>query len=109
MECEDRFIAFMRKFVTRDILNDIEYSDKVEDSKIEMRYAFKRLKMMFRWVLLPRNHPLFLLDPEETHFRRPFKEEEWRSLGIRMSLGWYHCGFSPFEPNVLIFKRNKVL
>ncbi|EKX74389.1 hypothetical protein BEWA_044320 [Theileria equi strain WA] len=96
MEHEDALVEFMRNFVTREISNDIEYSDKVEDGKIEMR-----------WVLLPRNHPLFLLDPLESNLKRIFREEEWRSLGIKMSLGWHHCGFSPFEPNILIFQRKR--
>lgn len=34
-------------------------------------------------------------------------EEEWRGLGIEMSLGWIHYAFHTPEPQILLFRRPK--
>ncbi|KAI8616585.1 cyclin-dependent kinase regulatory subunit-domain-containing protein [Chytriomyces sp. MP71] len=34
-------------------------------------------------------------------------EQEWRSLGVKQSPGWYHYMLHAPEPHILLFKRDK--
>lgn len=74
------------------VVGRIDHSVKFVDDAFE-----------FRYVLLPRCHPI--LDMAE-HFRsRPLLEHEWRALGIKQTRGWEHFGYSPHESNALLFRR----
>lgn len=78
------------------ILHRIDHSKKFQDAVFE-----------YRFVALPRGHPLFTLDAESLSVlrQRLLTEAEWRSLGIRQTRGWKHVGYSPHESNVLLFQR----
>lgn len=103
-----QFIDFMNKASTCIHSQDIEYSTRIHDGTSEMRYSISVIfcNYKYRWVSLPQSHPLFLFDPSERFRIGRLAQLEWRSLGIQMSKGWEHVGFSPFEFNVLVFKRD---
>jgi cyclin-dependent kinase regulatory subunit CKS1 len=71
---------------------EVEYSERYEDSLYEYRH-----------VILPK-----LL--AETMYRmslgkRLLTEQEWRSLGVRQSLGWQHYEIHRPELHILLFRR----
>lgn len=68
--------------------DDIEYSEKYADETFEYRH-----------VLLPR-----AVYKQMPHNRLLF-EDEWRSLGVQQSRGWYHYEIHAPEPFILLFRR----
>ncbi|KAJ3734062.1 cyclin-dependent kinase regulatory subunit [Lentinula guzmanii] len=82
-----------------EILEKINYSDRYTDDIFEYRH-----------VILPKQ--LLKYIPEEfwdqqTGALRLLEDEEWRSLGIKQSLGWEHYEVHVPEPHVLLFRRPK--
>ncbi|KAJ3728379.1 cyclin-dependent kinase regulatory subunit [Lentinula raphanica] len=82
-----------------EILEGINYSDRYTDDTFEYRH-----------VILPKR--LLKYIPEEfwdqsTGAMRLLADEEWRSLGIKQSLGWEHYEVHVPEPHVLLFRRPK--
>lgn len=67
---------------------EIYYSDKYYDDIYEYRH-----------VILPKE--ISKKDPKD-HL---LSEDEWRALGIMMSVGWIHYHRHSPEPNVLLFRR----
>ncbi|KAJ3740515.1 cyclin-dependent kinase regulatory subunit [Lentinula detonsa] len=89
--------AEMKKL--EEILEKINYSDRYTDDIYEYRH-----------VILPKQ--LLKYIPEEfwdqqTGALRLLEDEEWRSLGIKQSLGWEHYEVHVPEPHVLLFRRPK--
>jgi cyclin-dependent kinase regulatory subunit CKS1 len=68
--------------------SDIYYSDKYYDDLYEYRH-----------VILPKE--ISRKDPRS----RLLSEDEWRALGIQMSVGWIHYHRHSPEPCVLLFRR----
>ncbi|KAG2392810.1 hypothetical protein C9374_011535 [Naegleria lovaniensis] len=74
-----------------DISKEINYSDKYYDDQNEYRH-----------VTLPRDFG----NQVYKHFGgQLLSENEWRSIGIEMSRGWVHYGYSPSEHHILLFYR----
>lgn len=67
---------------------DIEYSEKYEDSKYEYRH-----------VTLPKELAKNL--PSD----RLLTEDEWRNIGVQQSRGWTHYMQHKPEPHILLFRR----
>lgn len=67
---------------------EIYYSDKYYDDVYEYRH-----------VILPKE--ISRRDPKD-HL---LSEDEWRALGIQMSVGWIHYHRHKPEPNILLFRR----
>ncbi|PFH37581.1 cyclin-dependent kinase regulatory subunit protein [Besnoitia besnoiti] len=98
---EAELSAALKEAVTDTMAKRILYSDKYQDSAYE-----------YRAVTLPLQHPFLSrgvapLGETIRRERRCMSEEVWRALGIRMSCGWDHRGWSAYEPNVLFFARPK--
>ena len=74
---------------THDDKTDIEYSYKYNDETFEYRH-----------LTLPKDISVKLPKP-----MRIMSEQEWRSLGIRQSLGWVHYEVHSPEPHILLFRR----
>ncbi|BGP47590.1 hypothetical protein JCM10450v2_003453 [Rhodotorula kratochvilovae] len=55
----------------------------------------------YRHVILPKALVKYL--PKD----RLAEEDEWRSLGIRQSPGWWHYERHSPEPHIMLFKRKK--
>jgi cyclin-dependent kinase regulatory subunit CKS1 len=70
-------------------VQDIEYSDKYEDSTYEYRH-----------VILPKE-----LSKRLPHPARLLSETEWRGLGIMQSRGWVHYEIHKPEPHIILFRR----
>lgn len=73
----------------KSVRTEIEYSDRYEDNMYEYRH-----------VILP-NHIAVQL-PRKA---RLLTESEWRSIGVRQSLGWIHYELHRPEPHILMFRR----
>ncbi|KEP60110.1 UNVERIFIED_CONTAM: cyclin-dependent kinase regulatory subunit protein [Hammondia hammondi] len=91
----------LKAVVTDALAKRIVYSEKYQDSAYE-----------YRAVTLPLQHPFLShsLSPHADAIRRERRrlpEKVWRALGIRMSCGWRHWGWSMYEPNILFFARPK--
>lgn len=69
---------------------EIEYSDKYYDDNFEYRHVFLP-KAVFKQM--PKGKLL--------------SENEWRSLGVQQSKGWFHYGMHDPEPFILLFRRPK--
>merc|ERR1719491_2814138 len=72
--------------------DEIEYSERYNDSKYEYRHVIlpkAKAKEMFRLFGGPR-----LLE-----------EQEWRSIGVQQSRGWGHYEMHRPEPHILLFRR----
>jgi cyclin-dependent kinase regulatory subunit CKS1 len=69
-------------------VSEIYYSDKYYDDIYEYRHVILPKEVSRKD---PRNHLL--------------SEDEWRALGIQMSVGWIHYHRHHPEPNVLLFRR----
>lgn len=67
---------------------EIMYSDKYYDDSFEYRHVFLP-KDVFR--VMPKGKLL--------------SENEWRSLGVQQSKGWFHYGIHDPEPFILLFRR----
>ncbi|KAG4094330.1 CKS-domain-containing protein [Neocallimastix lanati (nom. inval.)] len=77
----------------RDIKENIDkifYSDRYYDDVFEYRHVVLP-KQIARW-----------LPPKKI-----LSEEEWRSFGVRQSLGWEHYMIHAPEPHILLFRREK--
>ncbi|GAA6009264.1 cyclin-dependent kinases regulatory subunit [Rhodotorula paludigena] len=70
--------------------SSIWYSDRYADDEYEYRH-----------VILPKGLVKYL--PRD----RLAEENEWRSLGVRQSPGWFHYERHAPEPHILLFKRPK--
>ncbi|CBK20688.2 uncharacterized protein [Blastocystis hominis] len=68
--------------------SQIDYSDKYYDETYEYRH-----------VTLPKELS------KQFPAGKLLTEQEWRSLGIRMSLGWEHYATHKPDPNILLFRR----
>lgn len=68
---------------------DIEYSEKYEDATYEYRH-----------VILPKEIAKMLPIPHKI-----LTEQEWRSIGVKQSLGWEHYEVHKPEPHILLFRR----
>lgn len=68
--------------------DEIYYSEKYYDDVYEYRH-----------VILPKS--ISKLDKKD-HL---LSEDEWRALGIQMSVGWVHYHRHAPEPNILLFRR----
>ncbi|KAJ2957212.1 hypothetical protein NQZ79_g7024 [Umbelopsis isabellina] len=64
-------------------------------------YQIDLFRHIFRHVTLPKEIAQWL-----PHYDL-LSEDEWRSLGVRQSLGWEHYMVHSPEPHVLLFKREK--
>ena len=69
---------------------EIEYSDKYCDEHYEYRHVFLPKEV---YKFMPKGKLL--------------SENEWRSLGIQQSKGWFHYGIHRPEPFILLFRRPK--
>ncbi|CBZ55654.1 hypothetical protein NCLIV_060780 [Neospora caninum Liverpool] len=101
LPAETQLSEELKAAVTDSLAKQILYSDKYQDSAYE-----------YRAVTLPLQHPFLsrALSPLADAIRRErrrMSEKLWRSLGVRMSCGWRHWGWSMYEPNVLFFARPK--
>ncbi|KAL9642789.1 hypothetical protein ABK040_009864 [Willaertia magna] len=74
-----------------DLRQQFHYSDKYYDEQNEYRH-----------VTLPREYGVYIY---KQYGGKLLTENEWRSVGIEMSKGWVHYGFSPSEPHILLFYR----
>ncbi|BGP24156.1 cyclin-dependent kinase regulatory subunit [Rhodotorula toruloides] len=69
---------------------DIWYSARYSDDQFEYRH-----------VILPKALVKYL--PKD----RLAEENEWRSLGVQQSPGWWHYERHAPEPHIMLFKRAK--
>lgn len=74
----------------------LEHSSSIMYSK---RYCDEEHE--YRHVVLPKELAKYV--PKE----RLMGEEEWRSLGVQQSPGWWHYMIHRPEPHILLFKRKK--
>lgn len=72
-----------RLFDQMNYASQIDYSDKYYDETYEYRY-FRIVYVRIRHVTLPKELS------KQFPAGKLLTEQEWRSLGIRMSLGWEH-------------------
>ncbi|EAN34427.1 Cyclin-dependent kinase regulatory subunit family protein [Theileria parva strain Muguga] len=86
------FKQFGVKMLSEYVINNIQYSPKITHSNCQIRC-----------VTLPREHPV-LVGGLDGYGTRLLSESEWRKLGIKMSKGWTHSGYSPYESHILIFQ-----
>lgn len=70
------------------------YSDRCDFSRTQDS------SHMYRHVIIP-----FSIKRRLPKDQRLMSDSEWRMLGIQQSLGWYHYGYYPREPNILLFKK----
>ncbi|BGP39491.1 hypothetical protein JCM10449v2_003441 [Rhodotorula kratochvilovae] len=70
--------------------DQVFYSARYSDDEYEYRH-----------VILPKALVKYL--PKD----RLAEEDEWRSLGIRQSPGWWHYERHSPEPHIMLFKRKK--
>ncbi|PHJ15240.1 cyclin-dependent kinase regulatory subunit [Cystoisospora suis] len=99
---EMRLVELMQALVTEAIKQRIVYSEKYSDDAYE-----------YRTVTLPMNHPFLsrwtaAQNLSDWRLKKPLTEKLWRSLGIRMSTGWLHRGWSPYEPHVFFFAKPRL-
>ena len=73
--------------------DEIQYSERYMDDENKYEY---------RHIVLPKSKSKSLPCPP-----RLLTEKEWRSLGVKQSLGWEHYSIFPPEPHVLLFRRLK--
>ncbi|KXS18256.1 cyclin-dependent kinases regulatory subunit 1, partial [Gonapodya prolifera JEL478] len=71
---------------------EIFYSARYNDDK----YEVKREPIM----ILPKQIARWLP-------KRILSEQEWRSFGIKQSVGWEHFMLHDPEPHILLFRREK--
>ena len=70
----------------------IVYSDKFEDKTYYYRHT-----ILSNEAYLKYKTKIKLLS-----------ENEWRALGVCMSKGWVHYAFHTPEPNILLFRKEKL-
>lgn len=72
------------------LISKISYSNRYESDD----YIFRHVKIPPQLLnLVPRN--------------RLMSEAEWRSLGVKQSIGWEHYMIHDPEPHILLFRRKK--
>mmetsp|Transcript_16420 Transcript_16420/g.28819 ORF Transcript_16420/g.28819 Transcript_16420/m.28819 type:complete len:95 (-) Transcript_16420:98-382(-) len=73
--------------------DDIEYSEKYQDSKYEYRHVIlTKTAAKEVWKLT-------------AGAKRLLSEDEWRGVGVTQSRGWSHYEIHRPEPHILLFRR----